>query len=100
MRCYIKICTALIICISCEKENSEETDDFVVQVTEFGAIGERIKGTFSGTASIIVNGLINLIQQNANLKLNEQKRALEKALDNHRRYKLQRDDVTVVGIKL
>ena len=44
-------------------------------------------------------GLINLIQQNAGITLDEQKRELEKVLDKHQGFELQRDDITVVYIK-
>ncbi len=36
---------------------SEGSDDFIVNITEFGAIGERIKGTFSGTTVLVVDGV-------------------------------------------
>lgn len=35
---------------------TDGSDDFIVEVTEFGAVGERIKGTFTGTVVIVVDG--------------------------------------------
>lgn len=36
---------------------TENSDDFVVEITKFGSIGERIKGTFSGTTVLVIDGI-------------------------------------------